>query len=58
MSWRNLGGRAQLTSRLKLYVHDYLVKNNFPAAAQHFQAEAGLGDQRAPINVQEGLLHE
>jgi hypothetical protein len=44
--------------RLKLYVHDYLIKNNFPAAAQHFQAEAGLGDQRAPINVQEGLLHE
>ena len=45
-------------SSLKLYVHDYLVKNNFPAAAQQFLAEAGLGDQRAPINVQEGLLHE
>jgi hypothetical protein len=41
-----------------VYVHDYLVKNNFPAAAAQFQAEAGLGDQRAPINVQEGLLHE
>lgn len=44
--------------RLKLYIHDYLMKNNFPAAAQQFNLEAGLGEQRAPINVPEGLLHE
>jgi hypothetical protein len=44
--------------RLRLYILDYLIKNNFPAAAAQFNAEAGLGDQRAPINVQDGLLHE
>lgn len=44
--------------RLKLYIHDYLLKNNFPAAAAQFNAEAGLGDQAVPINVREGVLHE
>jgi hypothetical protein len=34
------------------------MKNNFPAAAAQFNAEAGLGDQGVPINVREGLLNE
>jgi hypothetical protein len=44
--------------RLKLYIHDYLVKNNFQAAAAQFNAEARLENQAAPINIPEGLLHE
>lgn len=44
--------------RLKLYIHDYLVKNGFQAAAAQFNAEARLENQAAPINVPEGLLHE
>ncbi|WWD01720.1 hypothetical protein V866_008666 [Kwoniella sp. B9012] len=43
---------------LKLYIHDYLVKHNFPAAAAQFNAEAGLAEQGVPINVREGVLHE
>lgn len=47
-----------IMDRLKLYILDYLVKNNFPGAAAQFNAEARLGDQGAPINVQDGVLHE
>jgi hypothetical protein len=41
-----------------VYIYDYLVKNGFRGAAQHFNQEAGLGENRAPIDVQDGLLHE
>jgi hypothetical protein len=44
--------------RLKLYVHDYLVKNGFTAAAGQFKAEAQLGDESVPIHVREGALTE
>jgi hypothetical protein len=42
-----------------VYIHDFLVKSGFRNAAQQFHAEAGLGDNRAPIDVSDGgLLHE
>lgn len=41
-------------SRLKLYIFDYLVKNNFGQLAAQFNAEARLENQGAPVNVPEG----
>jgi hypothetical protein len=54
--WSDLG--RWLTSRLKLYIHDYLVKNNFSAVATQFHADAQLGDQPVPVNIPGGAIAE
>lgn len=61
---RNL--RATLTDhrnvsafRLHLYIHDYLSKRNFTAAAQALNDEASLGSQTVvPVDAPQGLLYE
>jgi hypothetical protein len=54
--WSHVG--RWLTSRLKLYIHDYLVKNNFSAVATQFHADAQLGDQPVPVNIPGGAIAE
>jgi hypothetical protein len=44
---------------LHLYIHDYLTKRSFTAAAQALNEEASLGNQTVvPVDAPQGLLYE
>lgn len=44
---------------MHLYIHDYLTKRSFTAAAQALNEEASLGNQTVvPVDAPQGLLYE
>lgn len=49
---------TDILRRLKVYIHDYLVKNSMNATAAQLNAEARLGEQPPPISAAESVLAE